>query len=310
MCMCIYIYIYTLIHIKGRLPRLPPVQPGSQGRGRLPLMYYYMYKYIYIYIYIHIRTYMYTYTYIYIYIYILLPAKLAAGFQKLGLRNALLVGFSCFSLFAYFLWSTHSGRMGPSPWEIWTFKEHFEAKICHGSGTWGLRSEASRIEVTRADRKTSGLRAISRWALISQTPVLRAYPHSQLDLFWAEVKEVIGWKPSLPTWWGHVSDIRHVFSAFMTPWPWTNMQLCIHCTVTAPSDRKSKMRAAMHVCHMTTYPIRQDVRCKRGQAHEQKQALNATDGRYGATQRGRVRTWRREGVMVDVAMTTSCRDGS
>ena len=42
-------------------------------------------------------------------------------------------------------------RNGPRPWEIWTFRGHFEVRPSNGSGIWDPQFEFLRIELMKTD---------------------------------------------------------------------------------------------------------------------------------------------------------------
>ena len=56
-------------------------------------------------------------------------------------------------------------RSGPRPWEIWTFKGHFEVTISNGSGIWDPQIEIVWMEIMRTDRTVLCCSLLERAAL-------------------------------------------------------------------------------------------------------------------------------------------------
>ena len=59
-------------------------------------------------------------------------------------------------------------KNAPRPWEIWIFKEQFEAKIHNGSGIWDPHFETVRNRITRTDGNVPSRQSVdqmlSSWA--------------------------------------------------------------------------------------------------------------------------------------------------
>ena len=72
----------------------------------------------------------------------------------------------------------------PGPWEISTFKGHFEVKISDGSGIWDPRIEIVRIEIIRTDRTPQMLTEVTAVRMPAKTMFASAHKDERSNLCW------------------------------------------------------------------------------------------------------------------------------
>ena len=121
----------------------------------------YMYIYIYIYTHIHIHTHIHTHVYIFIYIYIYThiysgtrkwPWEAPVGDPRHFVTSCKRGGGSCWLRYCCLelldrAFKSSTPKNEPNPWEIWTFKGHFEVSISNWSGIRDPRFEISWIQI-------------------------------------------------------------------------------------------------------------------------------------------------------------------